>query len=551
MSIPLTSRFLSVILLVSALTSQATPEQAQRILEAANKPQVTAILEHLVNKIGPRLTSSDNLTTACEWTRDQFESYGLEARIEEWGTYPVGFNRGPWFGRMTKPEKMDLTFKTNAWTAGTKGKVKGKLLAKPANIEDAEALGEKAKGAWFLSAGGGGRRFRRGGGGANPVDALLEENGAAGFISGSRSPLLTTGGRPPRDGLPKLPRVDMLPEHFEKLQGLLEKGEEVEVEFDIQNNFRKGPIKLYNVIAELKGSQFPNEYVIVGGHIDSWDGATGTTDNGTGVATTMEAARLIMAADVKPLRTIRFMLWSGEEQGLLGSKAFIRKHPEENDRVSAVLVHDGGTNYVAGIAAPASMVPALTQALAPIQDAGLQHPFKIQTINNFRPIGSDHDSYLGAGVPGFFWRQAGKAVYRQTHHTQHDTFETAIADYQRHSSKVIALGAVGIANLPEKLSREGFSFSSFRFRRPGQAVSNTRRLFGVRTEGLEISKITKGSVAEKSGLEVGDKFVKIGNTEIKNRGQFRRALRSNGEAFKITVERDGKTVEVDVSFKEK
>lgn len=548
MSIPLTSRILPVVLLASALTSQATKEQVEKILQAATKPQVTAILEHLVNDIGPRLTSSDNLTKACEWARDTFASYGLDARIEEWGSYPVGFNRGPWSGRVLRPESMELSFKTNAWTAGTEGKVKGPLLSKPSNLQAAETLGDKAKGAWFLSASSGGQRGRRGGGG-NAVDALLEKNGAAGFISGSRSDLLTTGGRPPRGDLPTMPRVDMLPAHFKKLQDLVASGDAVEVEFDIQNHFTKGPIKLYNVIAELKGTTFPDEYVIVGGHIDSWDGATGTTDNGTGVATTMESARLIMAAGVKPERTIRFMLWSGEEQGLLGSKAFIRKHPEENDRVSAVLVHDGGTNYVSGISAQAAMIPALELALAPIQSANLQFKFSINTIQNFRPIGSDHDSYLGAGVPGFFWRQSGKAVYRRTHHTQHDTFETAIRDYQRHSSKVIALGAVGIANLPEKLSREGFSFSSFRFRRPGQASSYSRRLFGVRTDGLKISRITKGSVAEKAGLEVGDTFVKIANKEIKTLGQFRRALRSSGDSFKITVDRAGKKVVVTATFK--
>jgi len=536
--------------LTSGLVSQASPEDTQGILAAAKKPQVAAHLDHLVNQIGPRLTSSTNLTTACEWARDRFKSFGLTARIEQWGTYPVGFDRGSWSGRMTKPEKLDFVFKTNAWTAGTKGVSTGPLLPLPADVDEAEELGAKMKGAWFLVQSSG--RGRRGGGAARAIMRVLEQNGAAGIISRNRSKLLVTGGRPARSfsNLPKLPSVHMHPDHFKKLAGLLEDGKDVEVEFDIRNNFRKGPIKLYNVIAELKGSKFPDEYVIIGGHIDSWDGATGTTDNGTGVATTMEAARLITAAGVKPLRTIRFMLWSGEEQGLQGSRAFIKAHPEENDKISAVLVHDGGTNYVAGIAAMEAMIPALETALAPIQQAQLQFPFKIQTINGFRPIGSDHDAYLGVGVPGFFWRQAGKAVYRRTHHTQHDTYESAIQDYQVHSSKVIALGAVGIANLPEKLSRDGFRYSSFRFQRPGgQAGGNTRRLLGVQTDGLTITRVVPDSVAAKAGLKADDKLVKIGKTKVTIDSDLRRAIQEAPKQVKIVVKRGGKRITLVANFK--
>ncbi len=537
--------------LTGGLVSQASPEDTQGILAAAEKPQVAAHLDHLVNRIGPRLTSSENLTTACEWARGRFGSFGLKARIEQWGTYPVGFDRGSWSGRMTKPEKMDFVFKTNAWTAGTKGVSKGRLLPLPADVDEAEELGARVKGVWFLAPSSG--RGRRGGGRvARAITRVLEKNGAAGIITRNRSKLLVTGGRPVQKfkNLPKLPSVHMHPDHFKKLAGLLEEGKDVEVEFDIRNQFRKGPIKLYNVIAELLGSKFPDEYVIVGGHIDSWDGASGTTDNGTGVATTIEAARLITAAGVKPLRTIRFMLWSGEEQGLQGSRAFIRAHPKENSKISAVLVHDGGTNYVAGIAAMEAMIPALETAFAPIQNAQLQYPFSIQKINGFRPIGSDHDAYLGVGVPGFFWRQKGRAVYRRTHHTQHDTYESAIQDYQIHSSKVIALGAVGIANLPEKLSRDGFRYSSFRFRRPGgQGGGNTRRLLGVQTDGLTITRVVADSVAAKAGLKADDKLLKIGKTKLTIDSDLRRAIQRAPKQAKIVVKRDGKRVTLVANFK--
>ena len=147
----------------------------------------------------------------------------------------------------------------------------------------------------------------------------------------------------------------------------------------------------------------------------------------------MEAARILMAANVKPKRTIRFRLWSGEEQGLLGSKAYVLKHAKEvNETVSAVFVHDGGTNYCSGIIC----TPAITQSM---RARG----------------GSDHVSFIQAGVPGFFWKQAGRATYRTTHHTQFDTYDSVVPEYQEHSSLVIALGALGTANLDHLLSREG------------------------------------------------------------------------------------------------
>jgi carboxypeptidase Q len=542
----------TVLVLGATIAAQASPKDAARILEAAAKPQVTEHLDYLVNTIGPRLTSSDKLTTACEWARDKFKSFGLDARIEKWGTYAVGFNRGKWSGRMTQPEEMALEFKTNSWTPGTKGKVAGPLLSMPADEDEAEELGEKAKGAWFLVSSGGGRRSFFGGVRLNRnVTRVLQANGAHGFVTRDRE-LMITSGRAPRkmSQVAKLPTINMLPAHHRKLAALLDDGKSVQVEFDIDNRFKKGPVPLYNVIAELKGSKFPEEYVIVGGHIDSWDGATGTTDNGTGVATTIEAARLIMAAGVKPLRTIRFMLWSGEEQGLLGSKAFIRQHTDENAKVSAVLVHDGGTNYVAGISAIESMIPQLEKAFGPVLAAQLELPFKVRKIRRFRPIGSDHDSYLGVGVPGFFWNQAGKANYRRTHHTQHDTFDSAIEEYQIHSSKVIALGAVGIANLEQMLSREGMRADRRRMRVPGAQASGSRRILGVTSdEKFEITSIVDGSVAEKAGLKLGDKFLQIGKTKITDAQQISAALQKGKPKMKLIVERKGEKITIETTFK--
>ena len=241
---------------------------------------------------------------------------------------------------------------------------------------------------------------------------------------------------------------------FDEIAGWLKEGKPVTLEFDIRNHFKKGPIKLYNVIADIPGSERPDEYVIVGGHIDSWDGATGATDNGTGVATTLEAARILMKAGVKPRRTIRFMLWSGEEQGLLGSAAYVKAHKDLMPKISAVLVHDGGTNYLAGIGATEAILSDFEQVFAPVKDLDPQYPFELRKVAGLTGGGSDHASFLTANVPGFFWRQSGKARYQHTHHTQFDTFDAAVPEYQRHSSLVVALAAYGIANLDHLLSRD-------------------------------------------------------------------------------------------------
>ena len=193
----------------------------------------------------------------------------------------------------------------------------------------------------------------------------------AGIVNASQRDLLLTGGthRITWDKLPTIPTITLLRKQYDEITGWLKAGKAVTLEFDIRNHFKKGPIKLYNVIADIPGTEKPDEYVIVGGHIDSWDGATGTTDNGTGVATTLEAARILMKSGVRPKRTIRFMLWSGEEQGLLGSAAYVKSHKDLMSRISAVLVHDGGTNYLSGIGATETMLADFEKVFEPVKDS--------------------------------------------------------------------------------------------------------------------------------------------------------------------------------------
>jgi carboxypeptidase Q len=340
-------------------------------------------------------------------------------------------------------------------------------------------------------------------------------------------------------------RITMVASQHAKIVGLLKAGKDVELTIDIQNTFKKGPIKLYNVIADLKGVEKPDEKVIIGGHIDSWDGATGATDNGTGVSTTLEAARLLAKAGAKPRRTIRFMLWSGEEQGLLGSRAWIKAHPEEMARISAVIVHDGGTNYVSGINATEKMVPLFEKVFARARTLDEKLPFTIRKVPGLpRGIGSDHDAFLAKGVPGFFWNQARTAekgqVYSHEHHTQHDHYAAAIPEFQRHSAIVIAIGAWGLANLDGLLPRDGLTAT---------ATAENRRMLGVQCDDeMVVQSVVPDSAALKAGVKEGDRILKLGGKAVPDNIELRKEIQVAPAQTTVTVRRDGKELELPVAF---
>ena len=575
---PLHPAFVTVFVCAGALAFAAPQESEVAKLIALGKSdnQVMEHLDHVVNRIGPRLTGSDNFTNACEWARAEFESYGLKnCRLEQWGEFPVGFNRGPSSGHMLEPEARELHFATNAWTAGTHGPTRGSAMLAPTNKEQLEAARGKLKGAWIVIPSAAGRAGGRGNtptppaanagtNGGTPKEAAApapnapssdkafrdalqkayDDEGIAGTIRGARNELVLTGGssKISFDKLPKTPSINLTQADFKALGDALESGKPVSLEFDIRNWFENGPIKLNNVIAEIPGTEKPDEYVIVGGHLDSWDGASGAVDNGTGVATTLEAARLLVKAGVKPKRTIRFMLWGGEEQGLLGSGAWIKNHKDELEKISAVLVHDGGTNYCAGINATAQMVKDFQTIFEPITNLDPEMPFAVKEVKGLSPGSSDHDSFLAANVPGFFWNQKGKANYTHAHHTQFDTFDQAIAQYEVNSSIVIAVGALGIADLPQLLSREGLKAAG------GGRGFGGRRLGVQLSEEMTIDELVEDGLALKVGLQVGDKIVKIGDAAVGDTMEMREALNSGPQKTKVTVQRKGKEVTVEIEF---
>ncbi len=509
-----------------------------RIVELGrNETQVHQHLRHLTKVIGPRLTGSHALMVAERWARDRFAAFGLDARLERWGEVPVGFDRGPWSGGMVSPATVPYVFTTRSWSPGVFGPARGKAVAYPSRVKDVTDDAARFAGTWVVHPKDEPRdeastKLR------TAIDDALAKAGVLGHIDRARDPkgdLVHTGGDYKIDWA-KLPRdvhVVLRGDQHDDLSQRLSTGEGVELEFSIDNRFFRGPVPQHNVIADLVGSEWPDEYVIVGGHLDSWDGAEGAVDNGTGCATTLEAARLLVAAGAKPRRTIRFMLWSGEEQGLLGSEGYVAQHPELADKTSAVLVHDGGTNFLSGLRVTPEMAADMEKVFAPVMKLDPELPFALWYADSLRKGGSDHTPFIDKGIPGFFWEQDGRADYDKSHHTQYDTLDFAIPEYQQHSAMVVAIGALGLANLEKKLDRT-------------DSAAIPRRQTGADMDGSRVKKLEKDGRAAKAGVKVGDEIIEVEGV-TGGREKFR-AFMAPGDKKKIVVLRKGKKVALVLDF---
>ncbi|MCC6659725.1 MAG: M20/M25/M40 family metallo-hydrolase [Phycisphaerales bacterium] len=480
---------------------------ARIIQEGKEHNRVMDHLAYLTEQIGPRLTGSAGAERANTWTADQFRAFGCQnVELAKWGEVLVRFDRGPSTGRVVATRRTgvgddakaetislrDLEFTTPAWTLGTEGPVRGPVVAMPTNEEEYSAAKDRLKGAWVLvrrepppQAGGERQRFRRRSSrmeqradaqkkideGATvdslPIDQRILFEGVAGFVVPSRDDLVHTGGvdrewdTRPLDQYSRDIEVTIRAIDYDYINSRLADGRDVDLEFNLDQKLAQGPFPVYNTVAEIPGTMWPEQVVIVSGHLDSWNGpgSQGALDNGTGSAVTLEAARLLMAAHAKPKRTIRFILWTGEEQGLLGSRAYVKQLKEKGqlDNVSAVLVDDGGTNYEGGLICTEPMVPMLAAATAPVNAA-----FPDMTVNiHTKPYllgnivsGSDHASFVAEGIPGFFWDEVGRSDYNYAHHTQHDRLDLAIPEYLVQSSTCAAITAYNLACADSMLPRD-------------------------------------------------------------------------------------------------
>jgi carboxypeptidase Q len=450
-------------------------EVTHAILQEIDKnSELMANIEYLCDMIGPRLTGSEKLKRANEWTRDKFKQYGLDAHLESW-KIAKAWTRGTAWGKVVSPTEQRLLIESAGWSPSTKGVVRGPVVyVKAGPPSDLEAFKGKLKGAWIITqepaelpppkATEAERRelMRRRFGNRRvnfeemrklqeQTREFLVQEGAAGVLRDSfkEHGLVDMTGATYDFSAAKLPEAFLAHESFGLIWRLMKHGP-VELEINLENSFSDGEVEVYNTVAEIPGTEKPDEIVILGGHLDSWDLGTGATDNGTGTMAVLEAARALKALDVKPKRTIRFVLFAGEEQGLHGSKAYAKAHEKEMDKISAVLVHDYGTGKVTSIGLQGRY--DLREQLDGLVSS-FQRELNLDELSMRRMGGTDHLSFVPYGVPAFALVQ-DSAEYFKTHHTASDTFDKVYADEINQGAKVLAAFAYNVAMLPECLPRD-------------------------------------------------------------------------------------------------
>lgn len=469
--------------------SGETRAVTQAILEEIDKrSELMANIEYLCDMIGPRLTGSPNLTKANQWTRDKFKQYGLSnAHLEPW-MIERAWTRGAASGRVVLPVEQRLLVESAGWSPSTKGALRGPVVyLKAQSAEELSPYKGKLKRSWVVlsevsvqpspkqpapNLDGEMRRRMREFSRMREFHPILRkfliDEGAAGVLRDSNKEhgLVNMTGASSNFTPATLPEAFLTTESYGLIWRLLKRGP-VEIEIDLENTFSTGEVEVFNTVAELPGGDKADESVIIGGHIDSWDLGTGATDNGTGIMAVLEAARALKAVGVKPRRTIRFVLFSGEEEGLHGSRAYVKSHEKEMPKVAGVLIHDMGTGRVKsiGLQDRYDLREIMEHVVEPFKDA-----VSLEELSMRKMMGTDHLSFLPHGVPAFAVVQ-DPAEYRKTHHTESDTFDKVYPDEINQGAKVLAAWAYNVAMLPEILPRDPrpaqpSMFDSPEFRQP-------------------------------------------------------------------------------------
>ena len=458
-------------LVTSSAHAQGAPEVVQSLIEeGTERSQVWSTLEDLCLNIGPRLTGSAGLERASVWARGRFQDYGLSnAHLWKWGEVPVRFDRGPSSVKMVAPDELDFEFTTRAWAPGTDGPMRGRVVKMPTTREELEAVRADLPGAWILENASARRRRMRdqtreeredGRKAREEIAEAIEAAGIAGRLQPSRNDQVVTGGVRnwldlTMDTLPTERAIAIRKKDAAAIEERLEEGAVVELEADLVHWFTEGPFPVFDVIAEIPGTEFPDEVVIISAHLDSWNGpgSQGCQDNGTGATVMVEAARILAAVGVQPRRTIRVCLWSGEEQGLYGSRKYAEwlRDTGQMDGVSACFVDDGGTGYQGGLVCTEAMEPMLSTAIAAVNERFPEMPISV-SVQEKMPSGgsSDHASFNRLGVPGFYWTEKGLTGreardYRFVWHTQNDTTRYAVEDNLVQSAVCSAVTAYNLA----------------------------------------------------------------------------------------------------------
>lgn len=502
---------LSVILLMAAPSqSQNLDEATQRIrTEALERSQVMDHLHQLTDYFGHRLTGSPSLEAAGEWTLETMTGWGLQnPQKDEWDWGRPGWTNVHFSGHMIAPSRDPLVGEVLAWTSGTDGPVRGEavhvlLPESPSEEEYAaftESLRGTLKGKMVLvgdgapqssrynpprrydeeelveryrpgPSDGGGSSYDRSSGASSEglsgrevrarLDELFKEEGAAVLVapSGMERGLIRAFANYSFQPEEALPTVVLRTDDYQRIARLLDRGATVELEFDIRNEIYPERTTEYNYTADIPGSDLADEVILIGGHLDSWHAATGATDNAAGVSVMMEAVRILQELDLQPRRTIRVALWTGEEQGLYGSRSYVEKHfgsfeepKPDYDKFSGYLNLDSGTGMIRGLTVfgPVEAAQVLHDIVQPFRDLGV---VGARETSSRRLGGSDHSSFNQAGLPGISLGQDPIEYFTTTWHTNHDTYDQILEDDLKQAAAVVAGTVYALATRDEPLPR--------------------------------------------------------------------------------------------------
>src|ERR1041385_1798001 len=460
--------------------------------EGFRNSKIMEIASGLMDQIGPRLTGSPNVKRANEWTRDKLKEFGLvNSHLEAWEPFGRGWANEYTNVRMVSPDVATLIAYSKAWTSGTDGAVRGKVMrvnirgpqdmakyrgklagkillvgddpeVKPSIEPLSERYNEKSLadiGNYQIPSERNLQQFAQFAQRARlqrQINKFFDDEQALAIIDHSRGAIgggtvfVQQGGSYKVGQTVGTPQITLATEHWTRIARILADKKDVEMELNVKNTFYDGPDAMTqnDTIAEIPGTDKKDEVVMLGAHLDSWHAGTGATDNGAGTIVMMEAVRILKALDVKPRRTIRIGLWTGEEQGLLGSQWYVAHHfgsrpeskdperkgdptvirreagpmtikPGEQSKVSVYFNVDNGTGKIRGVYLQenAAVEPIFEAWMKPFHDLGMD------TLTMRNTGGTDHLSFDAAGIPGFQFIQDPVEYDTRPHHSNMDVYD--------------------------------------------------------------------------------------------------------------------------------
>ena len=524
----------------AAPTPQPSPDTVERIKdEGVNRSRLMETLEYLTDVIGPRLTGSPALRRANEWTRERLTQYGLaNAHLEPWGPFGRGWTLKRFSAEVVAPQAFPLLAYPRAWSPGLdapltadvvlvdakneselqkyKGTLRGKIVLagnvrelKPRFEPAAKRLNEKelldladAPNPALLPP-----EPRRPQRTPEQIEAakfndrktqFYYDEGVALLVSSSfagdggmlqfvqqavvpqpfDTPFDKRIGPWSKDAPKLIPQIAISNDHYNRLARMIANGERVSMSVNLQVEFDDSDPMSYNTIAEIPGTDLKDEVVMLGAHLDSWHTATGATDNGAGVGVMLEVVRILKALNLQPRRTIRIALWSGEEEGLLGSRAYVREHfgpvaattpasptaasapPQfkpEHERLNVYFNLDSGTGAVRGIYLQGNeaLRPVFSRWLMPFREFKVgQTVYNASTVTLSNTGGSDFLSFDAAGLNGFDFIQDDMEYESRTWHSNQDNYDRLVPDDLKEAACIVASFVYNAATMDGRLPRK-------------------------------------------------------------------------------------------------